>query len=130
MGRMKKPLDGSLTPLELEIMVVLWKLESGSVHDVIAELLKNKELAYTTVSTVLRLLEKKEIVETVKDGRTHIYVPLLSKEDYETYAVSQVVATVFDGTPSMLVKRLLGDDTISDQDLADIRKMLDQRKRK
>jgi predicted transcriptional regulator len=129
MGRMKKT-DESLSPLELEIMVVLWKLGSGSVHEVIAELIKNKELAYTTVSTVLRLLEKKSIVESVKDGRTHIYVPLLTKEEYEGFALSQVVSTVFDGAPKMLVKRLLGDDSISAEELAEIRELLDQRQRK
>jgi predicted transcriptional regulator len=129
MGRMKKT-DESLSPLELEIMVVLWKLGSGSVHEVIAELMKNKELAYTTVSTVLRLLEKKSIVESVKDGRTHIYVPLLTKEEYEGFALSQVVSTVFDGAPKMLVKRLLGDDSISAEELAEIRELLDQRQRK
>jgi predicted transcriptional regulator len=127
MGRMKKPLDGSLTPLELEIMMVLWRLGSGSVHDVLSDLATKKDLAYTTVSTVLRLLEKKEVVESLKDGRTHIYVPLLSKEDYESHAVSQVVTSVFEGTPSMLVKRLLDEDSFSEKDLLEIRRMLDEK---
>lgn len=130
MGRMKKSFDGSLTALELEIMLVLWRLGSGNVHEVLEELSKKKEFAYTTVSTILRLLEKKNIIESLKDGRSHIYVPLLTKEDYESHTVLQVVANVFEGTPAMLVKRLLDEEKLSEKDFNEIRKLLDERQGK
>lgn len=130
MGRMKKSFDGSLTALELEVMLVLWRLGSGNVHEVLEELSKKKEFAYTTVSTILRLLEKKDIIESLKEGRSHIYVPLLTKEDYESHAVSQVVANIFEGTPAMLVKRLLDEEKLSEKDFNEIRKLLDERQSK
>ncbi len=102
-----------LTDVELELMTILWKLNEGSVADVIEGLPKNRDLAYTSVSTILRILEQKGIVKTRKEGRGHIYIPALMKSEYEKKAVSHIVDRVFDGTPVALVKQLLNAGEIN-----------------
>lgn len=105
-----------LTDVELELMTILWRLGEGSVADVLKELPPGRELAYTSVSTVVRILEQKGVVRARKEGRGHIYAPLWAKKDYEAKAVRHVVDRVFQGTPTELVRQLVhsGDLTMSD----------------
>jgi BlaI family penicillinase repressor len=72
-----------LTKAEEQIMQVLWKLEKAFIKDIIQELPKPKP-AYNTVSTIVRILEKKEIVGYDAFGKTHQYFPLISKDAYTT----------------------------------------------
>lgn len=116
-----------LTETELELMTILWRLKGGTVNDVIAELPKDRKLAYTSVSTILRILEQKEILESRKEGRGHLYLPTLSKEKYESISLEHLVAKVFEGTPTFLVRRLLETDGLSEADLKSIRSLLDER---
>ncbi len=115
-----------LTDVELELMSILWKLEEGSVAEVIEHLPKDRELAYTSVSTILRILEQKHVLKTRKEGRGHIYIPLLQKSDYEAKSVKHMVDKVFDGAPIALVKQLLDTSSISDKDLQELKKLLSQ----
>ncbi len=118
----------SLTEVELELMTILWRLEEGSVNDVLAELPKERKLAYTSVSTMLRILEQKKVLTSRKEGRGHIYVPKLKKADYEASSVKNLVSKVFEGAPVALVKQLLDTEKLSPDELEEIRKLLDQRK--
>lgn len=123
--------DGKLTDVELELMTILWKLTEGSVADVIDHLPKNRDLAYTSVSTILRILEQKGILKTRKEGRGHIYIPALKKADYESRTVRDVVERVFDGTPVALVKQLLNSIKINEvemQELKELIKKMDSKK--
>lgn len=115
-----------LTDVELELMTILWRIEEGSVAQVMDELPKGRDLAYTSVSTILRILEQKKIVETRKEGRGHIYIPILTKTDYEARTVKHVVDRVFEGAPVTLIKRLLDTVDISKKDLEDIKKLFDK----
>jgi predicted transcriptional regulator len=115
-----------LTDVELELMTILWRLGEGAVADVIAELPKDRELAYTSVSTVLRILEQKGVLKARKEGRGHIYVPVLKKSDYEAKALKHVVERVFDGTPIALVKQLLASGEVSEKEIKELRALLDQ----
>ncbi|RKH92955.1 BlaI/MecI/CopY family transcriptional regulator, partial [Corallococcus praedator] len=96
-----------LTPVELELMQLVWKQGEVSVADVLAALPPERKLAYTSVSTVLRILEQKGVVHSRKEGRGHLYSARLSREAYEAQSVRHLVATVFDGTASSLVARLV-----------------------
>jgi predicted transcriptional regulator len=116
-----------LTDVELELMTILWRIGEGSVAQVIAELPKGRDLAYTSVSTILRILEQKKILGTRKEGRGHVYIPLLSKADYETKTVRHVVDRVFEGTPITLIKRLLDTVAINDQELEEIKSLVSKR---
>jgi predicted transcriptional regulator len=114
-----------LTQVELELMTILWRIRQGSVTEVQGELNPGRSLAYTSVSTILRILEQKKIVGSRKEGRGHVYYPRLSKETYETTTLKHVLSKVFDDTPTALVKRLLEVEKLSEKDLKAIRALLE-----
>ena len=118
--------ESLLTEAELELMLILWKLGEGSVRDVLAELSKRRQVAYTTASTILRIMEKKGYLSSRKQGRGHIYTPLMSKQEYESRTLGHVVGKLFDRSPSSLVARLLDDEKLSKEEVAEIRKLLDR----
>ena len=113
-----------LTEVELELMTHLWRLGSGTVNDVIGRLPAGRRLAYTSVSTILRILEKQGIVATRKQGRGHVYVPRIGKEEYESWSVHDLVTRVFEGAPSELVRCLIESRDLTDQELESIRRLL------
>ncbi len=115
-----------LTDVELELMTILWRRGEGSVADVIEQLPKGRELAYTSVSTILRILEQKGVLKTRKEGRGHVYIPILRKAEYEAKAVKHVVDRVFDGTPVALVKQLLSSVDVTDAELKELRELLEK----
>lgn len=116
-----------LTDMELELMTVLWRLERGTVHDVIDGLPENRPLAYTSVSTVLRILEQKEVLTSEKSRRSHIYIPKMTKAEYESFSVHHVMESVFENTPKAFVKRFIETVELSPEDIQDIQNMLKQR---
>ena len=95
MSRGKKTaIEKRLTDVELELMGLLWQLGEGTVSDVQAALPPSRPLAYTSVSTMLRILESKGVVTTRKQGRGHVYVPAIQKSEYEAHAVKDVIDRV------------------------------------
>jgi len=116
-----------LTEVELELMTILWKLCEGSVNDVLGHLPAGRDLAYTSVSTILRILEQKGVVGSRKEGRGHTYFPILAKEQYEATTLQHVVSKVFDGAPTTLIRRLLEAGDLSEEELKSIRTLLNER---
>lgn len=114
----------ALTDVEFEMMSVLWKLQEGSINDILEALPAHRKLAYTSVSTIVRILEQKNYVSSIRDGRTAIYSPTLSREAYENATVSRVVAEVFENSPSSLVRTLVQTKMIDQKDLDEIRKII------
>ena len=90
-----------LTKAEEEIMLVLWKLKEATIREVINEL-GEPNTPYTTISTVVRVLEKKEIVGHRAVGTTYLYFPMLEKKDYLKVYLSGLVSNYFDGSFSRL----------------------------
>jgi predicted transcriptional regulator len=130
MARSKKTtIEKRLTDVELELMGLLWRLGEGTVSDVQAALPASRPLAYTSVSTMLRILESKGVVATRKQGRGHVYVPVIQKSEYEAHAVKDVVDRVFEGMPLALVRQLLENVPLSDEDVSELRSLI-ARKRK
>jgi predicted transcriptional regulator len=121
--------DKLLTEVELELMNILWRLGGGTVGEVLAHLPPERPLAYTSVSTILRILEQKEILRSEKLGRGHRYQPLVPKEQYEAYALEHVVGRVFGGEPLALVRRLVDSAGLSKRDLAELKSLLDRKER-
>ena len=116
-----------LTEVELELMNIIWRLGEGSVHDVQGALNADRELAYTSVSTILRILEQKKVLGSKKQGRGHVYFPILTKEDYEGTSLHHLVENVFDGTPESLVRRLLDTEKLSKEEIKAIKNLLKER---
>lgn len=130
MARAKKTaIEKRLTDVELELMGLLWRLGEDTVSDVQAALPPTRPLAYTSVSTMLRILESKGVLTTRKQGRGHVYVPVIRKAEYEALAVKDVVDRVFDGMPLALVRQLLENVPLSDEDVNELRSLI-ARKRK
>jgi predicted transcriptional regulator len=130
MARTKRPSRVAAKPLtevELELMNILWRLDGGTVNDVLGALPAERPLAYTSVSTILRILEQKGVLASEKVGRGHRYLPLVPKQDYEAFALEQVMGKVFDGQPVALVRRLVDGGQLSREDLAALQELLEER---
>jgi predicted transcriptional regulator len=119
-----KQADKLLTEVELELMNILWRLGEGSVADVINTLPTERALAYTSVSTILRILEQKRVLDIRKEGRGHVYIPTLKKSEYEARTVKHVVERVFDGAPISLVRQLLSSQELGEKEIAELKKLV------
>ena len=96
-------------PLELECLKALWRLGDGSVKDVRGVLTEQRNLAYTTVMTVLDRLVKRGSVKRRKDGRSFVYTPLVGRDLLRRLAVQDLVDTFFDGSEHELLAFLNGE---------------------
>ena len=105
-----------LTKAEEEIMLILWKLKETIVRDVIKNL-SDPETPYTTVSTVIRILEKKGFVGHRAVGTTHLYYPLLSKKEYLKGYLTGIVKNYFDGSSSNLLTFFARESDLSLEEL-------------
>jgi predicted transcriptional regulator len=119
-----KPLQKELTAVELEMMNVIWRIGPCSVAQVQEHLRPQRELAYTSISTMVRILEQKGYVTSEKEGRGHLYAAAVSKESYQALSLKRIVRNVFDGAPSLLVQRLLASEALAPEELAQIRSLL------
>lgn len=119
----------NLTPVELELMEILWKIGQGTVRDVMAELPQKRALAYTSVSTILRILQEKKILTAEKRGRQHIYHPTFDKETFASHSVKKMIHQVFSGNSVELVSYLMKKNDLSLQELTEIQKLLDAKKK-
>jgi BlaI family transcriptional regulator, penicillinase repressor len=113
------------TERELDVMAVLWDLESGTVGEV-RELLP-VELAYTTVLTILRTLEAKGHVGHRLEGRAHRYLPLVGRAEAQDSAVERVRRRLFAGSTQLLLTHLVSDRELGVAELAKLRALLDER---
>ncbi|GAB2585531.1 BlaI/MecI/CopY family transcriptional regulator [Spirosoma areae] len=116
-----------LTKAEEEIMRVLWQLKKGFVKDVLVELPEPKP-AYNTVSTIIRILEKKELVGYTAYGKTHEYYPLITEEEYRRFQTEQLMTNYFDGSLKKLVSFFVQDKNISLNEADEIINLLNKQK--
>jgi predicted transcriptional regulator len=117
--------SGLLTETELEMMSIVWRFGRATVSDVLAALPQGRELAYTSVSSMLRILEQKGALSAEKAGRGHVYLPAVSRDDYATRSVRHLVSKVFDGAAPSLVRCLVEQGSLSADDVASLRRILD-----
>ncbi len=124
-----------LTKAEEEIMRVLWQLEKGFVKDVLAELPETDRAdgppakpAYNTVSTIIRILEKKGMVGYTAYGKTHEYYPLISEEEYRRFQTEQLMSNYFDGSLKKLVSFFVKEKNISLTEADEIINLLNKQK--
>lgn len=119
----------SLTKAEEEIMQVLWELEKGFVKDIIEQLPEPKP-AYNTVSTIVRILEKKGFVDHNAYGKTHEYYPLISKEEYSQKFLKNFVSGYFENSYQQLVSFFTRKENLSLKEIEDIMQILEREKQK
>lgn len=116
-----------LTRAEDQVMQVLWKLEKAFVKDIIEHLPKPKP-AYNTVSTIVRILESKGFVGHKAYGKTHEYFPLISREKYSRFYLSNVVKNYFDGSYRNLVSFFAKDQKLDIRELEQLIKEIKAKK--
>jgi predicted transcriptional regulator len=122
----KKP-EPSLTPLELEIMNVLWETGPANVQTVQANL-KSRDLAYTTVQTMLNILHRKGRVSRQLKERAFVYRPVLSRQKAVTQAVGDMLDRFFGGSADSLVLSLVETRRLTPEKLAQIQELLEHSK--
>lgn len=120
--------DFVLGDRELDVMGVLWDLGSGTVAEVRDRL--PADLAYTTVLTILRNLEAKDLVTHTAEGKAHRYVPRVARKAARRSALARVVDKLFHGSPEQLVTQLVEDEQLSAEDLRRLRALLTSQSKK
>ena len=116
-----------LTRAELEIMQILWRLEKGFVNDIL-EAMPAPKPAYNTVSTIVRILEKKGFVEHRAYGKSHEYYPLILREEYTSRFMTGVLSSFFGGSIGNMVSVLSHDKGITVSEADESIKMLQNKK--
>lgn len=115
-----------LTEAELRIMDVLWRKGSGSVQQVLDALPSKPALAYNSVLTTIRILEKKGYVKHVKDGRAHIYEAQIQRNEATRSEIRHLVSRFFGNSHEALVLNILEDDGIDERELRRLRELLER----
>jgi predicted transcriptional regulator len=123
----RKNAEPPLTPLELEIMNVLWETGPANVQTVQAKL-TTRDLAYTTVQTMLNVLHRKGRVKRQLKERAYIYRPLLSRQKAVTQAVGEMLDRFFGGSADSLVLSLVETRHLTAEKLARLQKLLEESK--
>lgn len=116
----------TLTEAELRIMQVLWRKGPATVQTILDALPGPPALAYNTILTTIRILERKGYVEHAKDGRAHIYTPLVAQQDATRSAVRQLVSRFFRNSHEDLVLNILEDRGMDPDELDRLRRMLEK----
>ena len=119
--------DVAFADRELDVMAVLWELGSGTVSEVRDRL--PADLAYTTVLTILRNLEAKGFVRHEEEGKAHRYFPLVARQTAERSAVARLVDRLFQGSPELLLTRLVDDASLTPEQLQRMTRRLRDRLR-
>lgn len=114
----------TLTEAELRIMDVLWEKGSGSVQAVLDALPPRPPLAYNSVLTTIRILEKKGYVKHVKDGRAHIYVPVVARKDASRSEIRHLIRRFFGNSHEELVLNIFEQGDLDVAELDRLKQML------
>lgn len=116
-----------LTSVELEFMLVLWRLGPSTVREVLEGLGGEGQRAYTSVATTLKILHDKGYLSSKMKDRAILYQSTLTKTEYETKTLKSLAATLFNGTPTAMVARLVEDENLSDETIREIKDIIDTR---
>jgi BlaI family transcriptional regulator, penicillinase repressor len=119
-----RPPKPTLTGQELEIMKVVWQLESATVRQVYEHMLESRRIAYTTVMTMMNILEQKGYLKKRQGDRAFVYQPSKPQKQVIRSMVREFVDRVFNGSAEPLLVHLVEDQQLSQSDLDEIRRMI------
>ena len=114
-----------LTKSEEEIMQIIWRLERCTVSEVIKELGLPKP-PHSTISSIVRILEKKGFVDHKAYGRTYEYFPIVTREDYSKKTLKEFVSNYFEGSMNRLVSFMVKENDLDVEDLSDLLKKMEE----
>ena len=115
----------ALTDAETRVMSVLWERGASTVGDATASLRKKRAVTYSTVQTILRILEAKGYVTHDKVARAFVYRPLVDESQARRRALRHLVRRLFNGSPSLLVLNVLDDDEMDPAELKRVKKLIE-----
>lgn len=116
--------SATLTEAELRLMDVLWLKGKATVQEVVDSLPEERPLAYNSVLTTIRILEKKGYVGHIKDGRAHVYMPVVERQDATRSEVRHLMSRFFKDSHELLVLNILEDKDIDAEELKRLRELL------
>src|SRR5262252_8117250 len=122
-----KPL---LTDQELEIMKIIWTRGTATVRDVYEELLTRRKIAYTTVMTMMGILEQKGHLKKSADERAYVYTPAQPQREVVGNMVHDFLKRVFNGSAKPLLIQLVEDEKVSPDEIDEITELLKDKRRK
>ena len=117
--------SATLTEAELRLMNVLWQKAPATVQQVLESLPNKQPLAYNSVLTTMRILEKKGYIKHIKDGRAHVYRPLIERQEASRSEIRHLVHRFFKNSHEMLVLNILEDQGIEADELQRLRELLE-----
>ncbi|HEX2461063.1 MAG TPA: BlaI/MecI/CopY family transcriptional regulator [Vicinamibacterales bacterium] len=120
----RKP-SRTLTDAEARVMAVLWESHTVSVADVVRVLSRRRAVSYSTVQTILRILETKGYVAHDKVARAFIYRPVVDERQARRRALRHLASRLFKGSPSLLVLNVLEDERIDPDELRQLKKLIE-----
>ncbi len=123
---MARPKSPTLTEAELRLMDVLWKKETATVNDVVAALPGTAPLAYSTVLTTLRILERKGYVSHEKEGRAYVYQPVVGREEARKSVVRYMMSRFFNNSPEALMLNIVENEAVDGDVLDRLKRMMDE----
>lgn len=123
-----KPAPKPLTGQELEIMKVVWQLGTPTVRQVYEALLKQRKVAYTTVMTMMNILEQKGFLKKKAGDKAFVYAPTRPEKSVLRDMVRDFVDRVFNGAAEPLLVHLVEDDKLTEDELNDIRKTIREKR--
>lgn len=112
------------TESELEILQVLWTKNTATVREVHEELLKSKDAGYTTTLKLMQIMFEKGLVTRDSSSKTHIYTPVVTKENTQKLFLNRMIDSLFSGSSAQLVMQALGNHKSSKEELEEIRTYL------
>jgi len=115
-----------LTKAEERIMQIFWKLQKAFVKDVIEELDEEPKPPYNTISSIVRILEKKGYLSFKAYGKTYEYFPLVDKETYGKQSFQKFFSNYFDNSAANLVSFMVKEEKLSEADIEEIKKIINQ----
>ncbi|MFN0110437.1 MAG: BlaI/MecI/CopY family transcriptional regulator [Blastocatellia bacterium] len=124
MARRKSP---TLTEVELELMDVLWDKGQATVLEIV-EALPEERLAYSSVLTMMRILEQKGYVEHEKEGRAFIYKPLVDRSQAQKTVIGYLLKRFFNNSPELLVVNLLDHEDVGPKEVKRLKQMIEETK--
>jgi len=117
--------SATLTEAELRLMDVLWQQGPSTVQQVLQALPKKSQLAYNSVLTTIRILEKKGYLRHIKDGRAHVYRPLIEQVEASRSEIRHLAHRFFKNSHEMLVLNILQDRGVDAEELKRLRQLLE-----
>ena len=114
-----------LTKAEEQIMQILWDIKKGFVKDVL-EKIPNPKPAYNTVSTIIRILEKKGFIGYASFGKTHEYYPLITRDVYRSFFLKNVMGNYFGGSIRNLVSFFAKDNNLDIKDMEELMRHIEE----